>query len=939
MRPFKTFAALILLLLTGADCASSYDFWSHMLHGEALLDTLPFEVRHYSSWARNGSGSDMGWYQGSAGGGWNVLCDVAGPGVMAEFWCTRQPLSDTCRLRIFVDDTTQAVIDTSLRRLLGSVPPFLEPLADSAMNAWFSFVPVPFQTRLKVHYRGASIYYHVNVLTLGGGDSVEPFTMPPSASYLARLDSLRERFLHPELPTAWTALTAQLVGSSTTVLPHATATLVNYSGSGGSRRLFLYIDRRTKSTLENVWVRVYTDYYPLPDFEGPISTVFGAALGWNPYRSAFSGMLGDTLYLNLPLPFRTRFRVEAENRTDTARTVGAWAEVCQPSAQERGRFKLRGVFHEENPNVKWLGYEPANLSGLGTFFGLLFDIQAVTTRIYEGDETIWRNGEAAASWHGTGTEDYFDAGYYWTPSGGSEWYSAHGCIRFTGVWCAPYRWNLTDPVPFESGFRMNFEVGPFNDCTGHYRSLALFAVPRGRWQVADASGDLESFPAETLHVVGQGLTPGTSLQRMLMGQAALPVVSGGPVASADSVLDVRVLASQESVGGDVPITVELSSGNEIVAAHWIHHASPSLRFRLRRPDVDSLQFKGDTLNIFMQGMTPHGVAAVSARGFAFPWLGAVPQADDTGALSGSVIIPSELFPGDHTLEAASTEQRNSACGQTLRVRPFIRYEVEELPNTTGQVSTNQVRFAGDYMQTSPLLWGRGLARYVLGQGVGSYIECRFRLPAADSLQALYFFGRTGGGAKVHVLMDSATDVDSFDTCYPAVGWRWARSDTVFGAWHYLTAGEHLMRFEIAGRNASSYSWEMILDQAVLRHDPAMPVRVPRTVTHLTACFAPDGVRLRWAHVRQDTSGAVLMPEAYAVYRALGPDSVFRLVAEVPGTDSAYTDIEAPSVNGAAVYYVVTARAGLPTATELREAALGRAFSPMEVASPARKDPP
>jgi hypothetical protein len=140
-----------------------------MLHSEALLDTLPFEVRHFSSWARNGSDSDMGWYQGSAGGGWYVLCDVSGPGVMAEFWCTREPLSDTCRLRIFVDDTTQAVIDTSLRRLLGSVPPFIEPLADSAMHARYSFVPVPFQTRLKVHYRGASLYYHVNVLTLGGG--------------------------------------------------------------------------------------------------------------------------------------------------------------------------------------------------------------------------------------------------------------------------------------------------------------------------------------------------------------------------------------------------------------------------------------------------------------------------------------------------------------------------------------------------------------------------------------------------------------------------------------------------------------------------------------------------------------------------------------------------------------------------------------------------
>jgi hypothetical protein len=169
MKPLKPLAALCLMILVWADSAGSYDIWRHMLHGEALLDTLPFEVRHFSSWARNGSGSDMGWYQGSAGGGWNVLCDVAGPGVMAEFWCTREPLPDSCRLRIFVDDTTQAVIDTSVRRLFGGVAPFVAPLADSAMHARFSYVPVPFQSRLRVHYRGSSLYYHVNVITLSGG--------------------------------------------------------------------------------------------------------------------------------------------------------------------------------------------------------------------------------------------------------------------------------------------------------------------------------------------------------------------------------------------------------------------------------------------------------------------------------------------------------------------------------------------------------------------------------------------------------------------------------------------------------------------------------------------------------------------------------------------------------------------------------------------------
>lgn len=221
--------------------------------------------------------------------------------------------------------------------------------------------------------------------------------MPPTAAYTARLDSLRERFLHPEQPVTWINQPTQMSGSTATIPPHERATLVDYSACGGSRRLFLTINRHTKTTLENVWVRIYTDHYPLPDFEAPVSTLFGAALGWYPYRSMFSGMLSDTLYLNLPLPFRNRFRVEVENGTDTTRVIGAWSEICTPPVSQRGRFKLRGEFHDANPTIKWYGHNALDVIGAGTFFGMLFDMQAASNRIYEGDEAVYLNGEQTPS--------------------------------------------------------------------------------------------------------------------------------------------------------------------------------------------------------------------------------------------------------------------------------------------------------------------------------------------------------------------------------------------------------------------------------------------------------------------------------------------------------------------------------------------------------------
>lgn len=135
MKTFNVVFTVCLLMLLPASNVFGYDFWTHMLHGEALLDTLPFQVRHFSSYARNGGNSDLGAYYGTATGTWRILCDVSGPGVLAEIWYTKQPLPDSCRIRIFIDDTLTAVIDTSAKRLCGRVPPFVEPLADSAFNA------------------------------------------------------------------------------------------------------------------------------------------------------------------------------------------------------------------------------------------------------------------------------------------------------------------------------------------------------------------------------------------------------------------------------------------------------------------------------------------------------------------------------------------------------------------------------------------------------------------------------------------------------------------------------------------------------------------------------------------------------------------------------------------------------------------------------------
>ena len=102
------------------------------------MDTLPATVAHFSSYDANGGNSDLGHYYGVDGNGWKILCDVAGPGVLIEFWWTKRNLNDAEFCRLYLGDTVNAILNVPLNQLCGNTPPFIPPLADSLSGGNFS---------------------------------------------------------------------------------------------------------------------------------------------------------------------------------------------------------------------------------------------------------------------------------------------------------------------------------------------------------------------------------------------------------------------------------------------------------------------------------------------------------------------------------------------------------------------------------------------------------------------------------------------------------------------------------------------------------------------------------------------------------------------------------------------------------------------------------
>ncbi len=876
-----------LSLLAQGLFAQQRDIWQHFLHTEALAWALDAEAVHFSSWARNGGNSDLGWYYGTDSHGWKIICDMDGPGVLTDFWWHKYPASPSWRWRIYVDDTTTALIDTSILQLTGYVPPFTTPLADSSSNGFFSYVPIPFQNHLRITFSGqTTIYYHVTAHRYPPGTTVESFTFPPSADYLAHLDSLRQRFLNPSQPIFLPDPTATFGGQLS--LPASATQSWIYDGSGMTRRILFRLPVHPQSVLENFWVRVYTDGYPFPDLDGPVSELFAQPLGWHNYTSLLTGTRSDTLYLNLPVFFNSHLRLEMMNSTGVAQTAGLWAEVIERAPSENPPFRARAQYHEENPTTEWELYEYANFTGAGNYVGSLFDTQQDDPHVLEGDEMFWFDGQSIPAWHGTGTEDYFKGGRYWYPAYAQL--PLHGCIAYLGDSAAAYHWHLNDALPFNSSLRGATEVGRFGQMTGHYRTMAFAYVEPERWRILDADGSNSSSPNELMRIVGRRLIPGSVATDITIGDVPTSVVGGSAQVNADSLLDVTIAAPETLQSGTYPISLIVEQDTMVIWPNWRHESSPFFSFIPLRDDFDTCVFTTDTLEITGHGFPLGATVSLVAASFSLPWTSPAPIVDSLGCLHGLCTIPELLPAGDHTLIAQINGVPVAFSARPLKNRDFYRLELETMDQASGLRFREECVW--DYAasnNTDP--WGRDCVRMLQGTGIGSYSTLNFYYPVSSNCHLEYFWVVCPAGAILRTKIDTLTSLSAYNSYAPIPWGRWVRSDTVRSDLFYLSAGWHSFRIEIAGRDSLATDWQGILDQILfVQATPVDPVpSIPDRVRNLTLAVRDSLVELRWNHVRTDTLGQPIQPSHYRIFAAPSLDSAFTFFAEIPATDSVYRD--------------------------------------------------
>ncbi|WP_438386994.1 glycoside hydrolase family 172 protein [Actinopolyspora saharensis] len=256
------------------------------------------------------------------------------------------------------------------------------------------------------------------------------------------------------------------------------------------------------SILRNTRLRISFDGRTTVD--APIGEFFGSGLGEYDVRRLMSSIdAGKGWYTSWwPMPFRHDATVELVNEGPVPIDEGTLRITTSPDGSDPGRRS--GYFHATHheghtePGSDW---QFLSARGSGTFYGVTHTMRGRIPRAgaksdgqprslatpranqrnyLEGDERFYVDGSSSPAWHGTGTEDFYESGWYFRggatfnmPLAGSpaHEHSGDGCrYDCTGA----YRLLLSDAVPFTEELVAGMEHGPANNEPGVYSSTAYW---------------------------------------------------------------------------------------------------------------------------------------------------------------------------------------------------------------------------------------------------------------------------------------------------------------------------------------------------------------------------------------------------------------------------------------------------------------------------------
>jgi hypothetical protein len=398
-----------------------------------------------------------------------VIADLMGPGIVYRIW-TPTPSDDV--MEFYFDGEQSPRIAVKFRELfMGKHRPFVAPLVGYGAGGFYSYVPLPYQKSCRIKVRGERVqFYQINYARYPEDAPVQTWSSSSTDE-----DRQHEEKAVALFASSGSDISRQVVAEGTacetlrariSLEPGQSATLFESDRGGRIAGLRISPASALAGKARDLLLRIRWDGETQPAVICPAGDFFGYAWGKPATASLFVGTSDDTAYCYFPMPFERSAKIELVSERREGAAVEVQTEVVvapAPRIQREGKFYA--IWRRENPTTKGTPFKFLETRGQGHLVGCILQAQGMVsgnTYFFEGDDQTTIDGELVV--HGTGSEDFFNGGWYDVPG---RWetrlsFPLSGCLGYqkhlgrTGG----YRLMIGDAYAFDSSILQTIEHAP-----------------------------------------------------------------------------------------------------------------------------------------------------------------------------------------------------------------------------------------------------------------------------------------------------------------------------------------------------------------------------------------------------------------------------------------------------------------------------------------------
>jgi hypothetical protein len=317
-------------------------------------------------------------------------------------------------------------------------------------------------------------------------------------------------------------------GKSVQIGPGETYTVAEIEGAGMILRIWMTTMQPMPGLPHNfnhyLVLRFFWDGEESPSVEVPFGDFYGVP--WGKYTHYVAEPLSCTsggYNCQFPMPFGRSCRIEVTNEAPGPCMAFFFQVQYLELAEQASPLRFHALWHRQNPTREGIPYRVLEATGAGHFAGMHLWMQksgwwldpahmlrraretgspvsaifpeAAGMGMLEGWESIFVDGEETPSIPGTGNEDYFNSGFYFSqgPYSAPHW----GCTvrSYLTSRCAAYRFHISDPIPFQRSIVVDMDHGYTNQVQTDYSSVAYWYQTEPHQPMPELPAVAERLPA------------------------------------------------------------------------------------------------------------------------------------------------------------------------------------------------------------------------------------------------------------------------------------------------------------------------------------------------------------------------------------------------------------------------------------------------------------